>query len=353
MFNLKKALVALIAVLTLHGVEARADSFEITNVQGMVYITTSIDAGPPILRLGPTYGLRGPGLVVFTQLNHSGDPGNVEARDTCIQTPCTPGQVIGTNSSFSGLISSAFFTSARVNGVNYDRVRVTGSLNFVSQPIVLPNVGSSMPTVTIPFTFSGELTGDALQPDVVNPAFTAKLSGQGLATFYFEQLIGSDLQNPPRYRLSSIYYQFGPPIPISIDIKPATFPNSINPKSNGKIPVAILTTDSFDATAVDPTTVLFGATGNEVAPVQSATQDVDGDGDTDMVLHFVTQDTGITCGHTSASLTGALYSGVRIKSSDSIDTVGCNQEGRRAILVMPAQKLLPSPTERQALPRFV
>jgi hypothetical protein len=43
-----------------------------------------------------------------------------------------------------------------------------------------------------------------------------------------------------------------------------------------------------------------------------------------LVLHFVTEDTGITCGNASASLTGALFSGVRILGSDSIETVGCN-----------------------------
>jgi 2-keto-4-pentenoate hydratase len=67
---------------------------------------------------------------------------------------------------------------------------------------------------------------------------------------------------------------------VSIDIKPGSFPNSINPKSKGKTPVAILTTDSFDATTVDSSTVLFGATGNEAAPVHSALEDVDGDGGT-------------------------------------------------------------------------
>ncbi len=74
---------------------------------------------------------------------------------------------------------------------------------------------------------------------------------------------------------------------VSIDIKPGSFPNSINPESKGVIPVAILTTDAFDATAVDSTTVLFAATGNEAAPVQFVLEDVDGDGNTDMILHKI------------------------------------------------------------------
>jgi hypothetical protein len=94
---------------------------------------------------------------------------------------------------------------------------------------------------------------------------------------------------------------------VTIDIKPGSFPNSINPKSKGKIPVAILTTDAFDATTVDPTTVLFGATGTEAAPVQSALEDVDGDSDTDMTLHFNVQNTGIACGDTSASPHGSDF----------------------------------------------
>jgi probable HAF family extracellular repeat protein len=112
-------------------------------------------------------------------------------------------------------------------------------------------------------------------------------------------------------------------IVVTIDIKPGESPNSINPKSQGVIPVAILTTDTFDVTTVDPSTVLFGATGTEAPPVQSALEDVDGDGLTDMILHFNTQDTGIQCGDTSASLTGETFSEQAIQGSDSIQTVGC------------------------------
>jgi len=111
--------------------------------------------------------------------------------------------------------------------------------------------------------------------------------------------------------------------PVELDIKPGSFPNSINPKSKGVVPVAILTTSTFDATAVDSTTVLFGATGAEAAPVHAALEDVDGDEDTDMILHFNTQETGIVCGDTSASLTGETFSGQVIERSDSIKTAGC------------------------------
>ena len=111
-------------------------------------------------------------------------------------------------------------------------------------------------------------------------------------------------------------------ITVAIDIKPGSFPNSINPKSRGVIPVAILTTDSFDATTVDSTTVLFGPTGTEAPPVHAAIEDVDLDGDTDLILHFNTQATGIQCGDTSASLSAETFSGQMIEGSDSIKTAG-------------------------------
>jgi hypothetical protein len=115
-----------------------------------------------------------------------------------------------------------------------------------------------------------------------------------------------------------------PPVAqVPIDIKPGSFPNSINPRSRGKIPVAILTTDRFDATTVSPTTVRFGPTGSEAAPVHSALADVDRDGDIDLILQFKTQGTGIKCGDVSARLTGKTFGGQAVEGSDSIRTVGC------------------------------
>jgi hypothetical protein len=45
---------------------------------------------------------------------------------------------------------------------------------------------------------------------------------------------------------------------LIIDIKPGGDPNSVNPGSRGVVSVAILTTEDFDATTVDPLLVEFG-----------------------------------------------------------------------------------------------
>lgn len=317
----KKSLVALIAVLTLYGVDARGDSFEINDVHGALYVSASMDAGPPTLKLRPIFYLNGPGLSVSSDIPPivGGDVGNVEARDFCQTMICVPGTVVGTNSSFSGVVGP-FGARAIVNGVEYYTTVITGSLNFVSQPIVLPDAAGYV-QITIPFSFSGELTGNAYQPNVVNPIYTATMSGRGLATFVFFYY-PKGMQSP-RFLLNNIDYRFEP-VAISIDIKPATFPNSINPNSRGRIPVAILSKYFFDATDANPATIFFGANGLEAAPVQSTIEDVNGDGRMDLVLHFLTQETGITCETSSVSLTGETFSGVKITGSDFIVTAGCH-----------------------------
>src|SRR5207245_457277 len=46
-------------------------------------------------------------------------------------------------------------------------------------------------------------------------------------------------------------------VPVSIDIKPGSFPNSINTKNEGVVPVAILGGTGIDVTLVDLTTLKF------------------------------------------------------------------------------------------------
>jgi hypothetical protein len=115
-----------------------------------------------------------------------------------------------------------------------------------------------------------------------------------------------------------------PTTTVALDIKPSGSPNPVNPGSAGLIPVAVLSSSTFDAAGIDATSIRFGRTGTEASPVRWALEDADGDGDTDLVVHFDTRETGIACGDMVASLTGALIDGKAIAGSDAIRTVGCD-----------------------------
>jgi DNA-binding beta-propeller fold protein YncE len=111
---------------------------------------------------------------------------------------------------------------------------------------------------------------------------------------------------------------------VSIDIKPGSSANPIQLRRSRIIPVAILTTSDFDATTVDPSTVCFG---NADAPAERAcsevhdmghVEDVDEDGDLDLLLHYFVSQTGIAPGDTEACLTGMTLDGTQIEGCDRI-----------------------------------
>jgi hypothetical protein len=96
-----------------------------------------------------------------------------------------------------------------------------------------------------------------------------------------------------------------PKITVVVDIKPSSCPNPFNPKSKGVIPVAILGTEDFDVTTIDPATVRITFDDLEgVAPLRWDYEDVgtpyegelcgchdlNGDGYMDMTLKFDTQE---------------------------------------------------------------
>ena len=105
---------------------------------------------------------------------------------------------------------------------------------------------------------------------------------------------------------------------IDIDIKPGSDPNSINSKSMGLVPVAILGSDDFDVMDVDVNSVTFGPDG--AAPVHGGHfEDVNGDGLTDLVVHFVQKETGLSPGDTEADLNGATLDGTEFCGMDAVE----------------------------------
>jgi hypothetical protein len=108
---------------------------------------------------------------------------------------------------------------------------------------------------------------------------------------------------------------------VTLDVKPGSFPNVINPRSRGVIPVAVVAAAGFDPTRMDLETLAFGPAGAE--PAQAIFKDFNSDGLTDLLLHFRTEETGFTCADASATLMGRTTDGQLIEGTDAIRTVGC------------------------------
>jgi uncharacterized delta-60 repeat protein len=114
--------------------------------------------------------------------------------------------------------------------------------------------------------------------------------------------------------------------PVQIDIRPGATPNPVTLSSGGSVPVAILTTNSFDATTVDAMTVCFGD--DDHASERDCTEthnrghveDVNGDQRADLLLHFDVSESGIDPGDSSACLTGTTRAGELVEGCDAINT---------------------------------
>jgi hypothetical protein len=109
---------------------------------------------------------------------------------------------------------------------------------------------------------------------------------------------------------------------VDISIKPgATAPVPINAGSHGNIPVAIISTPTFNAvTDVEVSSLTFGRTGKEqsLAFCNTGGEDVNGDGLPDLVCHFETQSTGFQSGDTLGILMGKTAQGAAIVGQEAI-----------------------------------
>ncbi len=86
--------------------------------------------------------------------------------------------------------------------------------------------------------------------------------------------------------------------------------------------MTVLGSANFDATQVDFSTAEFGP--EKASPLHDGHIDnVDDDDFLDMVFHFDTQDTGIACGDTEATLSGQTFGGEAFSGTDSVKTAGC------------------------------
>jgi hypothetical protein len=109
---------------------------------------------------------------------------------------------------------------------------------------------------------------------------------------------------------------------VEIDVLPGNEANKIYPNKGGKFPVAVLSSATFDATQVDPSTVKLGL--GQAAPTNAPIIfNVDGLYGDDSTFKFLTESTGIFCNDTEVTLLGETYAGDAFIGTDMIDATNC------------------------------
>ena len=166
--------------------------------------------------------------------------------------------------------------------------------------------GNNLPSGTSQGSYSGSNTWDV----------TSSFDPSGTNTLTYDR-VGPFYKIPLGILTASVI----PLTPVTIDIKPGCSPNSINLGSQGNVPVAIFSTETFDATTVDPLTVTLASASVKLkgqgTPMASS-RDVNGDGLMDLVVYVSTEALQLSSTDTVATLQGETYDGENIEGTDSI-----------------------------------
>jgi hypothetical protein len=118
---------------------------------------------------------------------------------------------------------------------------------------------------------------------------------------------------------------------IQIDFEQWNSADTIRPKEAYFTTVGVKTLSiadgdavDFDATQIDPATVMFGParTANVAQPIQT---DFDNDGDTDIVFGFRVEDSGVSCLDTSVTLVAKTLSGDPLAGQTSVTPINCEE----------------------------
>lgn len=89
--------------------------------------------------------------------------------------------------------------------------------------------------------------------------------------------------------------------------------------------MAILSTADFDATTIDPATVTLAGSSvglrGKSNKLMASTEDVNGDGLIDLLVHIETEGLDLVVGSTEAVLQGSTFDDVPIEGTDTVNIV--------------------------------
>jgi hypothetical protein len=161
------------------------------------------------------------------------------------------------------------------------------------------------------FSNTGSLaTGRDYATATLLPGGNVLVAG-GLGNSY---LASAELYTPPT----------PPVIELAIDIRPNIAINTISRTTGTVVPVAILSSATFNAlTAVNRTSLTFGRVGTEASLIgcNARGQDVNADGRLDLVCQFNGTLGGFLIGDTLGVLRGLTTGGAPIHATDSVNII--------------------------------
>ena len=182
------------------------------------------------------------------------------------------------------------------------------------------------------FLPTSSITGNIVLELVVDHAtdtVTPRFSVDGGTTFIEATDWGNPAEPGPVFDTGDVafaaYFGFGPAAgaaPVEIDVRPLNDePNTILARPGWPVLVALLGADGVDVTAMNADSFAFGPGGAAPAHRWQATEDVDGDGVSDLLTRYPYGDTGLTLGPQEACLMGRLDDGRLFRGCDTVSVV--------------------------------
>jgi beta-glucanase (GH16 family) len=250
--------------------------------------------------------------VVAVQLTRplkEGDPDQVSVSYTTEPGSATPGRdytpASGTLTFVKGDVSEQTFTVPTVDNNKHDGDKTVILRLF--DPVDIP----------LGFTFQARvniLDDDPLDPTLIDDfeRFPYLWDASDNVVLSNPEITAGDPLALPGQGAYEGVLEATVPLHVDIDVQ-----GRICNQGNGVIPVVLWTSDTFDATTVDHTTVTLGNAyethvDKSTGKPRRHEEDADGDGDIDLVFHFRYDETGLPCDPEVVPFNGWTFDGQSI-----------------------------------------